>query len=535
MRTGSLTGGPGRGTSAQTPAHHGRPRPARGRDPRPIFGMGAGRGVGGVHSTAGIPRTTEPREREGTLVRGASHRVKGRESGASLTPPPKLRRLQEARYTKAKQEPAYRFYLLYDKVARMDILEHAYALSKQRGGAPGVDGVTFADIEAAGTEQWLAAVQEGLRTETYRPHPVRRVLIPKPGGTGERPLGIPVIQDRVVQTTALLILQPIFEADLEPTAYGYQPGRPVVQAVQEVHRALCAGHTEVMDADLSSYFDSIPHAALLQSLARRLSDRRMLRLLKRWLKAPVTEQRPGGGWWFTGGKGSTRGTPQGGCISPVLSNLYPTEVDRMLERAKAVTRSGKYTRMEYARFADDLVILVDAYPRHGWLLDAVTKRLREELALLHVEVNEEKSRLVDLAQGERFGFLGFDFQRVRSKRGVWRPQYTPQIKKRTAVLRKLKEVFRHFQSQPVMRVIEQINPVLRGWVTYFAVGHSHRCFSYVRDWVDKKVRRHLMRARKRRGFRWKRWSRRWLYTTLGLHGEYHVRYLGAAAKALPIR
>ena len=234
----------------------------------------------------------------------------------SLAPPPKLRRLQEALYTKAKQEPAYRFYLLYDKVYRMDILAHAYALSKQRGGAPGVDGVTFEDIEAAGREPWLAAVQEALRTETYRPQPVRRVLIPKPGGTGERPLGIPVIQDRVVQTAALLILQPIFEADLEPTAYGYRPGRTALQAVQEVHRALCAGHTEVIDADLSSYFDSIPHAALLQSLARRLSDRRMLRLLKGWLKAPVAEQRPGGGWRFTGGKGSRRGTPQGGCVTP---------------------------------------------------------------------------------------------------------------------------------------------------------------------------------------------------------------------------
>jgi len=234
----------------------------------------------------------------------------------SLAPPDKLRRLQEALYTKAKQEPTYRFYLLYDKVYRTDILAHAYALSKQHGGAPGVDGVTFDDIEAAGREPWLAAVQEALRTETYRPYPVRRVRIPKPGGTGERPLGIPTIQDRVVQTAALLILQPIFEADLDPTAYGYRPGRTALQAVQEVHRALCAGHTQVIDADVSRYFDTIPHAALMQSLARRLSDRRLLRLLKQWLKAPVAEQRPGGGWRFSGGKESTRGTPQGGGVSP---------------------------------------------------------------------------------------------------------------------------------------------------------------------------------------------------------------------------
>jgi RNA-directed DNA polymerase len=240
----------------------------------------------------------------------------------SLAPPVKLRRLQEALYTKAKQEPAYRFYLLDDKVARADTLAHAYALSKQHGGAPGVDGVTFADIEAAGVERWLAAVQEALRTETDGPHPVRRVVIPKPGGSGERPLGIPTMRDRVVQTAAGLILQPIFEADLDPTAYGYRPGRTALEAVQAVHRALCAGHTEVIDADVSGYFDAIPHADLMQSLARRLSDRRLLRLLKRWLKAPVAERGSGGGWRFSGGKRATRGTPQGGVVSPLLANLY---------------------------------------------------------------------------------------------------------------------------------------------------------------------------------------------------------------------
>jgi RNA-directed DNA polymerase len=205
----------------------------------------------------------------------------------------------------------------------------------------------------------------------------------------------------------------------------------------------------------------------------------------------------------------------------------------MLERAKEVTRVGKYTRMEYARFADDVVILVDAYPRHDWLLTAVARRLREELATLRVEVNEEKSRIVDLAKREHFGFLGFDFRRVRSQRGVWRPEYTPKPTQRTAWLRKLKEVFRRFQSQPVGRVITLINPVLRGWVNYFAHGNASRCFSYVRDWVDKKVRRHLMRARKRRGFRWTRGSRPWLYATLGLSNGYRVRYFGPSPKALP--
>ena len=219
------------------------------------------------------------------------------------------------------------------------------------------------------------------------------------------------------------------------------------------------------------------------------------------------------------------GVPQGGVISPLLSNLYLTEVDRMLERAKEVTRYGKYTGIEYARFADDLVILVDAHPRHDWLMTAVEKRLREELAALQVEVNEEKSRIVDLGRGESFGFLGFDFRRIRSGRGVWRASFTPKLKKRTALLRKLKDVFRRHQSQPVDRVISLINPILRGWVNYFAVGHASECFGYIQDWVEKKVRRHLMRARKRKGFGWTRWSRQWLYETLKLFSSYKVRWL----------
>jgi RNA-directed DNA polymerase len=205
----------------------------------------------------------------------------------------------------------------------------------------------------------------------------------------------------------------------------------------------------------------------------------------------------------------------------------------MLERAKEVTRRGKYTYIEYARFADDVVILIDAYPQHDWLLTAAEKRLREELAKLYVEVNEEKSRIVDLAKGESFGFLGFEFRRVRTRKGAWRAHYTPKLKKRTEVMGKLKEVFRRYQSQPVDRVVELINPILRGWVNYFAVGHSSKCFCFLKDWVEKKVRRHLMRCRKRQGFGWKRWSRRWLYERLGLFNSYRVRREGPAPKAVP--
>jgi RNA-directed DNA polymerase len=220
-------------------------------------------------------------------------------------------------------------------------------------------------------------------------------------------------------------------------------------------------------------------------------------------------------------------------ISPVLSNLYLNEVDRMLERAKETTRNGQLIPIEYARFADDAVILINPKPRYDWLLKAVDKRLREELAKLQVQINEEKSRTVDLTRGESFGFLGFDFRRVRSLQGNWRPQYTPKLKKRTALLQQLRVVFRRHRSQPVNRVVEIINPILRGWVNYFAVGHSSRCFSFIKDWVDKKIRRHLMRARQRSGFGWNRWSRQWLYERLGLFNQYQLRRLEPLSKAQP--
>ena len=222
-------------------------------------------------------------------------------------------------------------------------------------------------------------------------------------------------------------------------------------------------------------------------------------------------------------------------ISPLLSNVYLNEVDKMLEKAKEVTRQGRWMNVEYARFADDLVVLVNAHPAQAWLRKAVEKRLREELAKLQVEVNEEKSRKVDLQQGESFGFLGFEFRRIRSRRGRWMPLYTPRSKKRTALLRKLKLVFRGYRSQPVKGVIEKINPILRGWVNYFAVGHSSRCFSYIPDWVEKKIRSHLARASQRQGFGWKRWSREWLYGTLGLFQEYRVVHQPSSWAAAPSR
>ena len=340
---------------------------------------------------------------------------------------------------------------------------------------------------------------------TYRPLRVRKVEIPKEGGV--RTLSVPAIRDRVVQGALKLILEPVFEADFQPGSFGYRPKKSAHDAVQRVSEAILAGKTYVIDLDLRAYFDTVSHHIVLEKVARRVNDDDVMHLLRLLLRAS--------------GK---RGVPQGGVISPLLSNLHLNEVDKMLERAKEVTRYGRWTAVEYARFADDLVVLVDAHPRHRWLRGTVEARLREELARLRLEVNEEKTRRVDLSRGERFGFLGFEFRRIRSRAGRWMSLRMPSGKKRTALLRRLKAVFRRSRSRPLTQVIEVINPILRGWVNYFAVGHSSRCFSFIRSWVEQKVRRHLARARQRRGFGWKRWSSRWLYDTLGLFADYRVYY-----------
>ncbi len=417
-----------------------------------------------------------------------------------------LQDLRRKIYNKAKDEPSWRFWGIYVHVFKMETLLEAYTMAKNNNGAPGSDGVTFEVIERQGLDAFLKQIQLELIERTYTPLKSKRQEIPKDGGK-VRILSIPAIRDRVVQGALKLILEPIFEADFQSGSYGYRPKRTAHEAVDRVARAIVQRKTLVIDLDLRAYFDTVQHHLLLKKVARRINDDDIMWILTRILKA----------------SGSI-GVPQGGVISPLLSNIYLTEVDCMLERAKEVTRCGQYVYIEYARFADDLVVLIDAYPRHRWLLAAVSKRLREEFGKLQVEVNEEKSRTVDLACGESFGFLGFEFRSVLSLKKVWRANYAPKLKKRTALLRKLKEIFRRFQSQPIDRVIELINPILRGWVNYFSIGHSSECFSYIKDWVEKKIRRHLGRSRNSRGFGWKKWSRHWLYNELKLFNGYRVRH-----------
>ncbi len=428
---------------------------------------------------------------------------------------PSLQDLRRRIYAKAKAEPAWRFWGLYVHVTKMETLREAYRLAKANNGAPGIDGVTFAAIEESGVEAFLEGIRDELATRTYRPMRNRVKEIPKGDGR-VRTLGIPAIRDRVVQGGLKLILEPIFEADFQPGSFGYRPKRQAHEAVNRVAKAIVVGKTRVIDVDLKAFFDNVRHHILLEKVAKRVKDDEIMRLVAMILKA--------------NGK---KGVPQGGVISPLLSNIYLNEVDRMLERAKETTRQGEREHIEYARFADDLVILVNHQPRWDWLLRAAGKRLREELAKLDVTVNEEKTRNVDLEQGESFGFLGFEFRRVKSRSGKWRPYLAPKLKKRTALLGKLKEVFRRFRSQPMTRVVDLINPILRGWVNYFRVGDSSRCFSYVRQWVIRKVRRHLMRSRGQPGFGWKRWSNQWLERKLGVFVDYRLRRFEPRVKALP--
>src|SRR6266545_1436449 len=305
--------------------------------------------------------------------------------------PISLQDLRRSLYVKAKADPTWRFWGLYVHVCKMETIYEAYRMAKENGGAPGIDGVTFEAIEESGVEGFLRQIRDELITNTYRPMRARKKEIPKDGGR-VRVLSIPAIRDRVVQGALKLILEPIFEADFQPGSYGYRPKRTAHQAVNRVAEAIVEEKTRIIDIDLRAYFDNVQHCLLLEKVARRVQDAAVMRLLKMILKA-------------TGEKG----VPQGGVISPVLSNLYLTEVDRMLEKAIATTRNGRYTYVQYARFADDLVILIDSYSRHDWLVKAVNRRLREEVAKLRVEINEDKSRMVDLAKGESFSFLGFEY------------------------------------------------------------------------------------------------------------------------------
>jgi RNA-directed DNA polymerase len=423
----------------------------------------------------------------------------------SLETPDKIRSLQRKLYGKAKAEPAFRFYLLYDKICREDILRHAYARVRENAGAPGVDGVTFEQIEAIGVEAWLAGLRGELVSKTYRPDPVRRVMIPKPGG-GQRPLGIPTVRDRVAQTAAKLVLEPIFEADFEDSAYGYRPRRSAVDAVKETHRLVYQGYTDVVDADLSKYFDTIPHADLLRSVSRRVVDRDVLRLIKLWLTTSVEEHSDDGTRRMSGGKSGKRGTPQGGVVSPLLANIY---MNRFLRHWRASGR-GEAFRARIVNYADDFVILSRGYAAEAlaWTKAAMTK--------LGLTLNEAKTSLKD-ARRESFDFLGYTIGPRHVPNGGRRYiGASPSKKSIKRIKAKVSELLRPSDKGAWTSVRLKLNRLLTGWSAYFGYGSLASAYEAVDRHVYDRAMCFLCRRHKVQGRSQRRFPRQYLYGELGV-------------------
>ena len=425
----------------------------------------------------------------------------------SLETPESVRKLQTALHAKAKESPDYRFYLLYDKLYRKDILLHAWQSCQANGGAAGVDGQTLADIKAYGVERWMDELTQELKSKQYRPAPVRRVYIPKPDGK-KRPLGIPTVKDRVVQTAAGIVLEPIFEADMPPEQYAYRPERSALDAVKAVHQLLNTGHREVVDADLSGYFDSIPHAELLKSVARRVSDRHVLHLIKRWLEAPVEETDDRGRKQrTTRNRDERRGTPQGAPISPLLSNLY---MRRFILGWKVL---GHEARLDahIVNYADDFVICC-----HGSAEKALSV-MRDLISRLKLAVNETKTRVCRIPE-ECFDFLGYTLGRCYSTQTGKSYIGTRPSKNR---VRRLCEQIRldterRWLWREVQDLVDHLNRMLVGWSNYFSLGPVSKAYRAVDTQARYRLRQWLMRKHKRPGRGRARYPDEYLYQTLGL-------------------
>ena len=377
----------------------------------------------------------------------------------------------------------------------------------QRWGAPGLDGESFEFIETQGVEKFLTAIREELLSRSYNPRKNRRVDILKGNGKTRR-LGIPTIKDRVIQGAVKLILEPIFEADFHQSSFAYRPRRTAHQALDRVVHGLVQGLTRVLDVDLKSYFDNVRHHLLLQKLAKRVIDPEVLNLVKQILKA--------------NGK---KGVPQGGVLSPLLANLYLNELDHGMEEEMGKRRrEGRWERVVYTRYADDMVVLVDGYPQWQPHVAMIEKRLEEELRKVQIEVNEEKTRVVDFGNGGSFGFLGFDFRAGRNRFGKRFVLRTPMRKKQSELIKRVSRVLKFSRHRKLKEVIEQIRPVIVGWVNYFRVGNSRRAFEWVRFEIMRKIRRFAMKQKGRPGCGWKRWSNEAIYKEWGLVNDYRVQY-----------
>jgi len=425
--------------------------------------------------------------------------------------PISLHELRRRIYRKAKADKAHRFWGIYVHVTKIETLAEAYRHAKRNGGAPGIDGLTFEDIENSGVEQFLKDVQEELKTGRYKPKANRQVEIRKGDGK-TRMLQIPCIRDRVVQGALKLVLEAIFEADFCPNSYGFRPKRSPARALAEVRRSILRRMSTVIDVDLSKYFDTIRHAVLLQKIARRVQDPDVLHLVKLIIKAA--------------GK---IGVPQGGPFSPLAANIYLSDVDWRFDAIRVKTAQGGYEAVNYHRFADDIVITVSGHhTKKGWAPLAL-KRLLEQLEPLGVKLNEEKTKIVDVLKGEAFGYLGFDIRRVPNrKRSGHFILLTPKKKARQAMKAKIRDIIRNGGALPIREIIGQINAAVAGWVEYFRVGNASRALSEIRDYMEMKVRTLLTRRKRRRkrSVGWRRWSNEYLYGVLGLYWDWKIQPLG---------
>jgi RNA-directed DNA polymerase len=428
-----------------------------------------------------------------------------------------LQELRRRIYRKAKAEKTWRFWGVYVHVCKMETLQAAYRDAKANDGAPGLDEVSFASIEAQGEEKFLENIQKELFSSTYRPSKNRRVEIPKGRGKTRR-LGIPTIKDRVVEGALKLILEPIFEADFHESSFGYRPRRTAHQALDRVVHGLVQGLTRVIDVDLKSYFDNIRHHILLSKLAKRVQDPQVLHLVKQILKA-----------------NGNRGVPQGGVLSPLLANVYLNELDQAMEEETVKRRrEGKWERMIYTRYADDMVVLIDRYPQWQPHVAVIRKRLEVELKKVEVELNEEKTRSVNVREKGSFGFLGFDLREAKNGLGKRFILRTPMKKKQSELLRRVARILKFSRHRKLPEVLEQIRPVIVGWVNYFRVGNSGRAFDWIRSEVMRQIRRFVMKRKGRRGCGWTRWSNETIYKKWGLVNQYKVQYFyRSPVKVLP--
>jgi group II intron reverse transcriptase/maturase len=425
----------------------------------------------------------------------------------SLATPEGVQKLQAALHDKAKKSPDIRFYALYDKVYRTDVLMFAYKCCKANGGAAGVDNQTFEDIEAYGAERWLDELTQELKSQTYQPLPVRRVFIPKPGGQ-QRPLGVPAIHDRVVMMAAVVVLDPIFEADLQPEQYAYRRGRSALDAVRHVHKLINTGHQEIVDADLASYFDHLPHSELLQSVARRVVDGAMLHLIKMWLKAPVEETDDRGKKHrSTRNRDEHRGSPQGSPISPLLSNLYMRRFVLGWKKLGHEERLGAYI----VNYADDLVICC-----RGRAEEALAT-MRVMMTKLKLTVNETKTRVSKLPE-EKFDFLGYTFGRCYSPKTGSAYLGTVPAKKRVIRICQAisSETGRNRTQSDHKAVVRKLNQMMNGWANYFCLGPVSKAYQAVEQHACKRLRQWLRAKHKVTGATTRRFSDEVLHDTFGL-------------------